>query len=399
MSAAETTRHDVVVIGGRCAGSATARLLAAQGHDVAVVERAVLPSDTLSTHGIARGGVVQLSRWGLLDRVLQTGAPAVREVTFRIGDDELTRPIKDRAGVDLLVAPRRLVLDGLLVDEARDAGVTVRTGTTVTGLSRDRAGRVAGVSARTRTGRELTLLARHVVGADGMRSMTAGLVGARTHQSFTADVSTFYMYVDQVPWRGFEFHIAPEAFAGVFPTHDGQACVWLSRPSPRLSTVRVAGSRRTDALIAALDEVAPSLAARVRAGRVVSPVRGCVAPPNFVRESHGPGWALVGDAGYHRDPITGHGITDAFRDAELLADALHAALGDPALETDALTGYESARDRALAETFRLTEELSRFPEPARFVELQIELSGALDREALLLASRPARAGHHAVPAA
>jgi choline dehydrogenase-like flavoprotein len=110
MSAAEPTQHDVVVIGGRCAGSATARLLAAHGHDVVVVERAALPSDTLSTHAIARGGVVQLSRWGLLDPVL-AGTPAVRDVTFRVGDHEATGRIKDRAGVDLLVAPRRVVLD------------------------------------------------------------------------------------------------------------------------------------------------------------------------------------------------------------------------------------------------------------------------------------------------
>ena len=99
-----TSRHDVVIVGGRCAGTATARLLAAQGHDVVVVERSDLAGDPLSTHGLARGGVVQLARWGLLDQVLASGAPPSREVTFGVEGRESTRPVKDRSGVDLLVA-------------------------------------------------------------------------------------------------------------------------------------------------------------------------------------------------------------------------------------------------------------------------------------------------------
>ncbi|HYO40989.1 MAG TPA: NAD(P)/FAD-dependent oxidoreductase [Nocardioidaceae bacterium] len=392
MTKTQVTRHDVVVVGARCAGSSTARLLARRGHDVVVVERAELPSDTLSTHGIARGGVVQLARWGLLDRVLASGAPPVREVMFATDEGDTTRPIKARAGVDLLVAPRRSVLDSILADDAVAGGVTLRTGTTATGLLRDDRGRVAGITARTRDGERLALHARHVVAADGLRSATAARLGARERRSFAADITLFYLYVDSVPWRGFEFHIAPQGFAGVFPTHDGAACVWLTRPTALLDSVRTAGARRTQALVAALAEVAPGLAARVRSGRVVSPTRGTVSPPNYVRDASGPGWALVGDAGYHRDPITGHGITDAFRDAELLAEALHETLAGSTPERAALEGYGAARDAALRDTFRLTRELTRFPDPSRFVELQIELSEALDREAQTLASRPAPAG-------
>jgi 2-polyprenyl-6-methoxyphenol hydroxylase-like FAD-dependent oxidoreductase len=212
-------------------------------------------------------------------------------------------------------------------------------------------------------------------------------------------VSIFYMYVDQVPWRGFEFHPGAGGYAGVFPTHDGQACVWLSRPTRVLHGVRTAGARRAEALVSAIAEVSPSLADRVRAGRIASKVRGCVAPPNYVRQAFGPGWALVGDAGYHRDPITGHGITDAFRDAELLADALHSSLTGAAPERAALAVYQSERDAALRDTFRLTRELCGFPEPNRFVELQVQLSEALDREAQMLASRPAPAGLRAAIAA
>jgi flavin-dependent dehydrogenase len=173
----------------------------------------------------------------------------------------------------------------------------------------------------------------------------------------------------------------------------------MIRPTPLLEDVRRAGARRTDALVEALDRHFPDLGRRVRGGRVTSPVRGIVAPPNYVRDAFGPGWALVGDAGYHRDPITGHGITDAFRDAELLSDALHTALETPGREAEALRTYQQARDDALAETFGLTRELAAFPSCHRFVELQIALSEALDREAHQLASRPAPAGLDAAPAA
>jgi flavin-dependent dehydrogenase len=396
MAYPEVSHHDVVIAGARCAGSATARLLAERGHDVVVLDRAELTSDTLSTHGIARGGVVQLSRWGLLEDVLASGAPAIRAVTFGIEGRELTREVKDRAGVDLLVAPRRMVLDTILADAAIASGATVRTAIAVTDVIRDDTGRVTGVQARTRDGRNLTLFGRHVVAADGLRSTLAPRLGAATRHTFSADVSIYYTYVDQVPWRGFEFHIAPGAFAGVFPTHDGQACVWLSRPTGLLEGVRRAGAQRTEALVDAIAEVVPSLGRRLRSGRVVTGVRGIIAPPNYVRDAFGPGWTLVGDAGYHRDPITGHGITDAFRDADLVAEALDVALSDPAQEREALRAYEQQRDDALAATFRLTRELAQFPLPSRFVELQIELSEALDREARMLASRPAPAGQHAV---
>ena len=179
-----TSRHDVVIVGGRCAGTATARLLAAQGHDVVVVERSDLAGDPLSTHGLARGGVVQLARWGLLDEVLASGAPASREVTFGVEGRESTRPVKDRAGVDLLVAPRRTHLDRILARAAVDAGADLHTCTTVREVLREPDGRVSGVVARTAAGDDITLLGRWVVGADGLRSTMAGHLGARVQQSF-----------------------------------------------------------------------------------------------------------------------------------------------------------------------------------------------------------------------
>ena len=179
-------------------------------------------------------------------------------------------------------------------------------------------------------------------------------------------------------------------FAGAFPTHVDAACVWLMQPANAAAPILTAGGRRTHSWLAVLRRTVPELAERVAAGTVLDRLRGTVGLPNLLRHPHGPGWALVGDAGYHRDPITSHGITDAFRDAELLADALDLALRRGSEEQAALASYRDQRDAALAETFRLTRELGAFPAPDEFSALQVRLSRALDVEAETLAARPAR---------
>jgi flavin-dependent dehydrogenase len=383
-----TEYRDVVVVGARCAGAATAMMVARAGLDVLALDRASFPSDVLSTHGIARGGVVQLARWGLLGDVLASGAPAVREVELHRGGERQVRALRASAGVDCLVAPRRFVLDALLVDAARAAGAEVREGVTVTGLLRDASGRVAGVGVRDRHGHATEVRARVVVGADGLRSRVAQWVGAPVVEGFDHDTATFCTYVGDVDWRGFEFHVAHRALAGVFPTHGAEASVWLCRPTDLLADVRAAGRDREQAFLAQLDVLAPPLASRVRHGRLTAPVRGAIGMPNHARRAVGPGWALVGDAGYHRDPVTGHGITDAFRDAELLATALVDALRGLAPEAEALDGYRRRRDAALRPTFDLTRALTGYPPTDRFVELQRELARALDTEAAELASLP-----------
>ena len=169
---------DVVIVGARCAGAATAMLLARGGHDVVMVDRATFPSDTLSTHAIARGGVVQLHRWGLLDAVVASGAPPIRRVEFCTGDQPVVRTVKDRYGVDFLVAPRRHVLDPLIQGAAVDAGARLRPSVTVTGVVRNAAGRVIGITGRDGEG-PIEVHARFVVGADGLKSRVARSVGAR----------------------------------------------------------------------------------------------------------------------------------------------------------------------------------------------------------------------------
>ncbi len=192
--------------------------------------------------------------------------------------------------------------------------------------------------------------------------------------------------------------VADRALAGVFPTHGGQACIWVGTPSADARAARRKAASRTEAFTAQLELAAPDLAARLRAGRRASPVTGMLRSPNLLRQAHGPGWALVGDAGYHRDPVTGHGLSDAYRDAELLALALHRALRGDTDDGTALAGYQCRRDRALREVFELTCALAEYPPVPEFVELQRRLSHALDAESAELAARPSPGERALAPA-
>ena len=388
MQTADRSRHDVVVVGGRVAGSATAMLLARLGHDVVVLDQASFPSDTVSTHSIARSGVVQLRRWGLLDDVVDSGAPVIRQVTFNAAGELVSRTIKEKAGVDFLVAPRRYVLDTILATAAEHAGAQVRTGVTVTGVQRDRHGRVVGVHGQDRAGARVELGARFVVGADGLRSRVAELVGAPVNQAGPAGGATQYAYYAGGRWIGFEFFVAERSFAGVFPTHHGQACIWVCNPAADAKAVRRRTGSRGEAFDTLLQRSHPELAERLGQARRTSPVQGMLRQPNQLRQAFGPGWALVGDAGYYRDAITAYGISDAFRDAELLAVALDQALRGDAEETTALAAYQQQRDQALREIFEITCRLAAYPPVPRFIELQKLLSAAIDKEAAALAARP-----------
>jgi len=383
----DSRTHDIVVVGARCAGSATAMLLARRGYDVALVDRSPMPRDTLSTHAIARSGVVQLSRWGLLDPVLASGAPAIRTVGFGTGGELAQQRVKPTAGVDLLVAPRRFVLDALFRKAAEEAGATAYVPATVTGLQRHPSGQVSGVKLRD-SSRTRMLNARIVIGADGLRSGVADQVGAARRTWSVSPTGTFYTYVRGLGATGFEYHLGPQSLIGVFPTHNDEACVWVCAPDDALTSVLSAGNAKISALLAMITSASPLLGERLRAAEVTAPVRGAVNLPNQVRRPVGPGWALVGDAGYHRDPITGHGISDAFRDAELLATAIDRHLGGGVPWSVAGAGYDQARAAALHDIFAITQALTHFPALDQFIALQKQLSGAITREALMLAALP-----------
>jgi 2-polyprenyl-6-methoxyphenol hydroxylase-like FAD-dependent oxidoreductase len=380
-------RHDVIVVGARCAGAATGMLLARRGHDVLVVDRADLTGDTLSTHSISRSGVVQLKRWGLLDDVLASGAPPIRQIVVHTRGERIERPIADHAGVDLQVAPRRDVLDRILARAAGAAGAVLRTGVRVQGVTHGGDGRITGVVGSS-DGRPFQARARIVIGADGVRSRIARAVGAAMVDERPAIGATHYAYYAGPAWPATELYVGDRAFSGIFPTHHGAACVWVCMPSDGAMELRHRAATLDESFDAMLTEGAPELALRLQTARRVSAVRGALRLPNHVLQATGRGWALVGDAGYHRDPITGHGISDAFRDAELLATAVDRALHGDIPESTALASYQTVRDRMLAELFEITCAMTEFPPIDRFLELQLQVRSAIDAEAATLAAWP-----------
>ena len=246
---------DVIIIGGRVAGASTALLLARAGLRVLVVERARRGSDTLSTHALMRGGVLQLHRWGLLDRVAATGAPPVRRVTFHYGHDSMPVTLKPYAGVDALYAPRRTVLDALLVGAAEEAGARFGFGLVMTDVARDRAGRVIGVVVRDHLGATWTERAGLVVGADGRTSLVARQVGAPTVVAGSHAAAYVYGYWPAADLDGYHWYYGDGLSAGVIPTNDGLACVFAAGPAAVLAA-RMRHSRPLDAardLLARLD--------------------------------------------------------------------------------------------------------------------------------------------------
>jgi flavin-dependent dehydrogenase len=344
-------RYDVVVIGARCAGAATAMLLARAGHRVLVVDRGRYGTDTLSTHALMRGAVVQLHRWNVLPAVVAAGTTPVRQATFFYGDESVSVPIAPRDGIDALYAPRRHVLDRLLVDAARVAGADVVYGVRVKELQRSENGRVIGVVLDDDAGNVHRVAARVVVGADGMRSTIAGLVGAETYRVGQHASATMYGHWSGIEADGYGWYFIPGVSGGAIPTNDGQVCVSISVPGADFT--RLFAHQPDKAFGELLSQVAPDLAEQVaRAGH--SRLHGFPGQPGFFRRAHGPGWALVGDAGYFKDPLTAHGITDALRDAELLATAIDEG------SDRALADYQEQRDAASQDLFDATDAIASF---------------------------------------
>ena len=342
---------DVVVVGGRAAGAAAALLLARAGLSVVVVERDVRGADTLSTHALMRGGVCQLQRWGLLDKVVAAGTPAIRETTFDYPHETVRVTVKPGAGVDALYAPRRTVLDPILTDAAAGAGAAFRHRTAVVGLDR-RAGRVVGVHAVERgTGRALRIRARLVIGADGRRSKVAELVGApTTHRAIHTSAFT-YGYFAGLATTGYHWAYG-DGTAGVIPTNDGLACVFAGHRPDRV------GRGGEHALRRLVATASPELGERLAAAATASVVRTFTGQPGYLRRPWGPGWALVGDAASWKDPISAHGLTDALRDAELLARAVSDDLTGKLPADLAYRRYEQVRNRLTAPILRDADEIA-----------------------------------------
>jgi 2-polyprenyl-6-methoxyphenol hydroxylase-like FAD-dependent oxidoreductase len=350
--------YDLIVVGARVAGSSTALLAARAGLRVLVVDRATFPSDTLSTHQVQLPGVARLRRWGLLDAVIASGAPAARRVRFDTGPVVLEGRYPAFEGVDAVYSPRRTILDSLLLDAARAAGAEVRERFAVEELTTED-GRVTGIHGREKGGPAVTERARLVVGADGKHSMVAGAAGAAAHPEQSVRSMACYTYWEGLPVEGGELYAREGRAVGAWPTNDGLTLLYVAWPVAEFAAFRadVEGG-----FLGTLD-LAGDLGRRARAGRRAERFRASPDLPNRFRQAHGPGWALVGDAGLVMDPITGQGVGDALRDAELLAGAAEAGLGGRQPLTEALAGYERARDRAAKPMYEFTTELAALAPP------------------------------------
>lgn len=381
---------DVVVVGGRVAGASTALLLARAGLRVAVLERSSYGSDTLSTHGLMRAGVLQLSRWGVLDAVRRAGTPPVRRTSFFFADAPPVHvTLRSSPGVEALYAPRRSLLDRVLVDAAADAGADVRHDVAVTGLV-DTAGRVGGVQGVDAADRPVEVRSDFVVGADGMRSTVARAVQAPVLTRSRNASAVLYRYYEDLPVTGYEWGYGGRVAAGLIPTNDGRTCVFVGADPARLRLLRSEG---TDVAFATLlDAAAPEHHERVRAARPAGPLRGWRGEHGFVRQPWGAGWALVGDAGYFKDPLSTHGMTDALRDAELLARALVQGVGGQARERAALAAYDEQRTALSEPLFRASDAVAGYDwDTPTLQRLLREMSAAMSDEVELLEGLPREA--------
>jgi flavin-dependent dehydrogenase len=346
--------YDAIVVGARAAGSPTAMLLARKGYRVLLVDRATFPSDTMSTHQIQLLGMLALRRWGLLDRVLATGLPPAHHLIFDSEGVVVDGAYPTIDGLSAVYSPRRYLLDKILVDAAVEAGVELREGFITEALIWEN-GCVAGVRGRTKDGGSVTERARMVIGADGKHSLVAKAVDAPKYDEVPPLTCAYYSYWENVPVTAGEIHGRGRCFIGLWPTNHDQTMIFVSSPITEFDRFRsdVEGS-----YLAAINRV-PELAERVRNGRRAERIMGTADLPNFYRKPFGPGWALVGDAGFIKDPISAMGISDAFRDAELLADALDAGFAGREPLDSALSQYEAKRNAASKPHYDFTVSIPR----------------------------------------
>ena len=347
--------YDAIVVGARCAGAATAMLLARKGHRVLLVDRGHFPSDMRqSTHLVWQPGVARLETWGLRGQVAASGCPAITGGAIDFGPFTLTGRFPPAGDVYEAYAPRRFVLDTILVQAAVRAGAELQEGCTVDGLITgdpvNGAGpRVQGVRGRI-GGRTFTATAPVVIGADGMRSAVARMTQAPSYLERPALSGTYFSYWSGLSLDESTLFVRPYRVVTANPTNDGLTVVAVSWP---LEEYRRARTDIEGTVVRTVEEVSPEMSDRLRAGRREERWVGA-AVPGFFRRPYGPGWALVGDAGYVKDPCTAQGITDAFGSAELVADAVDDALCGRRAWDEALAAYERRRNETAMPMYEFT---------------------------------------------
>lgn len=349
--------YDAIVLGARCAGSPTAMLLARKGYRVLVVDRATFPSDTVSTHILHPPGTASLAKWGLLDRLTATGCPPIHTYDFDFGPFTISgKP--GTADAPVAYCPRRTILDKLLVDAAAEAGAEIREGFIVEEILFED-GRVTGIKGHSKGGAAVTERASVVVGADGRHSLVAGSVKPEQYNEKPALLCGYYSYWSDLPMNGkFETYVRPRRGMAAAPTHDGLTLVIAGWPQAEFDE----NKKHVEVSYLSTLDLAPSFAERLRAAKRQTPIVGATVP-NFFRKPYGPGWALVGDAGYNKDFITAQGIQDAFRDAERCAIALDQVFAGTSPFDDAMSAYQRERDDHVRPMYEFTCQLATLEPP------------------------------------
>jgi flavin-dependent dehydrogenase len=348
--------YDAIVIGARCAGSPTAMLLARRGYRVLMVDRASFPSDTVSTHLLHTQAIAALRRWGLLDQVLATGCPAIETYAFDFGPFTIKGSSIPVDGSSTAYAPRRTLLDKILVDAADSAGVEVREQFTVEDIVFD-GDTVVGIRGHDAGGASVVERARVVIGADGRNSHVVKALQPEQYNEKPALMWAYYTYFSGLPVDGMETTIRPDRGWGVIPTNDDLTLIVQGWPIAEAAAYKA----DVEGNYMKTFELSPEFAERVRAATREDAFHGA-AVPNFFRKPYGPGWALVGDAGYCKDPITAQGISDAFADAELCVSALDDAFSGVPFD-DAMAGYQRARDERVMAMYEFTTQLATLELP------------------------------------
>lgn len=358
-SSASGRPYDAIIVGARCAGAPCAMLLAKQGARVLLLDRDRFPSNMpLSTHLMHPLAVARLIKWGLLDEI---AARSVAVTRWRLALHGVTMvgPPPPVDGNALSFAPRREFLDGVLECAAVRAGAELRETSTVTDLVFD-GDQVVGIEARGPNGRKFTEHARIVIGADGPGSIVAHRTRARESHVVPLVQSNLWSYFTGITLDEVQLHVQPKMGAFAFPSSDGAVLIAANLMYDEFIAAK---ADRMAAYRARLRQVAPALDELVgRATPVDRLYAGCTRA--FVRQAAGPGWALIGDAGIKKDPVTAQGIPSAFLTAEWLAEALGAVFSGRRAMADALSDYGAQRDSFMMPFYDFTVRLAEFNPPS-----------------------------------
>jgi len=346
-------------------------LLGRKGYRVLLVDRGSFPSDVISTHYVHVSGISILNRWGILDRIAATNCPAIGEALFHFGEIKFTGVAPPLAGIDVAYAPRRTVLDKILVDAALEAGVELRENYTAEELMWD-GSRITGIKGRLKNGASVVEQGRIVIGADGKDSLVARTSQAPVYNATDPLCAVYYGYWSGLSVLNVQVYVRDGWAIILFPTNDGLTTVvqcWRSEVFPNYRS-------DSEGTFMKCIDLCTEITDQVRQGKRESRIAGIVETPSFFRKPFGPGWALVGDAGYYKNPLSAQGITDGFRDAELLAEAIDAGLSGRQAIEDALAEYEQTRNQTVMPIYQYTNDRATLkPPPPEFVQLLMALPG------------------------